>query len=103
MVLPIINKDDGGKAIGFIETLTSANSVVNVNQSRSVTTVTTRDRRSGQVKTSPGLPANFSCFLNSAGFPINRAHRRRVMPFVLASRSKYAAAAVAGEDKTRQS
>jgi hypothetical protein len=47
----IINKDNGGKAIGFIETLTSAKSVVNVNQSRSVTTITTRDRRSGQVKT----------------------------------------------------
>ena len=47
----IINKDNSGKAIGFIETLTSAKSVVNVNQSRSVTTITTRDRSSGQVKT----------------------------------------------------
>jgi len=47
----IINKDNGGKAIGFIETLTSAKSVVTVNQSRSVTTITTRDRSSGQVRT----------------------------------------------------
>jgi hypothetical protein len=47
----IISKDNGGKAIGLTETLTSAKSVVNVNQSRSVTTITTRDRSSGQVRT----------------------------------------------------
>jgi len=47
----IINKDNGGKAIGFIETLTSAKSAVTVNQSQNVTTITTLDRRIGQVKT----------------------------------------------------
>lgn len=47
----IINKDNCGKAIGFIETLTSNQQVVTVNQSRSVTTITTRDRSSGQVRT----------------------------------------------------
>jgi len=47
----ITNKDNNGKAIGFIETLTSAKSVVNVNQSRNVTTITTRDRSNGQVRT----------------------------------------------------
>jgi hypothetical protein len=46
----IINKDNNGKAIGFIETLTSNQQVVTVNQSRSVTTITTRDRSSGQVR-----------------------------------------------------
>jgi hypothetical protein len=47
----IINKDNSGKAIGFIETLTSNERVVNVNQSRNVTTLTERDRGNGQVKT----------------------------------------------------
>jgi hypothetical protein len=47
----IINKDNNGKAIGFIETLTSNQQVVTVNQSRDVTTITTRDRSSGRVKT----------------------------------------------------
>lgn len=47
----IINKDNSGKPIGFIETYTSNERVVTVNQGRQVTTVTTRDRKSGQVKT----------------------------------------------------
>jgi hypothetical protein len=47
----IINRDNKGKPIGFIETLTSNDRVVTVNQLRQVTTVTTRDRTSGRVKT----------------------------------------------------
>jgi hypothetical protein len=47
----LINKDNNGKPIGFIETLTSNDRVVTVNQMGQVTTVTTRDRTSGQVKT----------------------------------------------------
>ena len=47
----IINKDNNGKAIGFVETLTSNEQVVTVNQSRSATTITTRDRSGGQVRT----------------------------------------------------
>jgi hypothetical protein len=47
----IINKDNSGKVIGSIDTLTSAESVVTVNQSQNVTTTTTHDRSNGQVKT----------------------------------------------------
>jgi hypothetical protein len=47
----LINKDNNGKPIGFIENLTSNESVVTINQSRQVTTVTTRERNNGRVKT----------------------------------------------------
>jgi hypothetical protein len=47
----IINKDNNGRPIGFLETLISNDRVVTVNQAGQVTTVTTRDRASGQVKT----------------------------------------------------
>lgn len=46
----IINKDNSGKSIGFIETLASNERIVTVNQSQNVTTITTRDRSNGQVK-----------------------------------------------------
>lgn len=47
----IINNDNNGKPIGFIETLVSNERVVAINQAGQVTTVTTRDRANGQVKT----------------------------------------------------
>jgi len=47
----IINKDNNGKPIGFIETLFSNERVVTVNATRQVATVITRDRNNGQVKT----------------------------------------------------
>jgi hypothetical protein len=47
----LINKDNSGKSIGFIETLVSNERVVTINQGRQVTTVTTRDRANGKVKT----------------------------------------------------
>ncbi len=47
----IINKDNNGKPIGFIETLFSNERVVTVNATRQVATVTTRDRANGKVKT----------------------------------------------------
>jgi hypothetical protein len=46
----LINKDSGGKTIGFIENLTSNDRVVTINQTRQATTVTTRDRTNGKVK-----------------------------------------------------
>ena len=46
----LINKDKSGKPIGFIENLTSNDRVVTINQSRQVTTVATRDRTTGKVK-----------------------------------------------------
>ena len=47
----IVNKGNDGKPIGFVETLISNERVVTVNQAGNVTTVTTRDRASGQTKT----------------------------------------------------
>jgi hypothetical protein len=47
----ITTKDNNGKPIGFIETLVSNERVVTINQTPQVTTVTTRDRTSGLVKT----------------------------------------------------
>jgi hypothetical protein len=55
----IISKDNDGKPIGFIETLFTNDSVVTINQGRQATTVTTRDRNKGNVKTNifyGGLP-----------------------------------------------
>jgi hypothetical protein len=46
----IINKNNDGNLVGFIETLFSNEKVVTVNQTAQVTTVTTRDRTNGQVK-----------------------------------------------------
>ena len=47
----LINKDNNGKPIGSIETLISNERVVTVNATRLATTVTTRDRSNGKVKT----------------------------------------------------
>ena len=47
----IVNKDNDGKLIGFIETLVSNERVVTVNATQQATTVTTRDRSTGKVKT----------------------------------------------------
>lgn len=47
----IINKDNNGKPIGFIETLISNERVVTVNATTQATTVTTRDRANGKVTT----------------------------------------------------
>jgi len=47
----IISKDNDGKTTGFIETLISNERVVTVNATPSITTVTTRDRETGKVKT----------------------------------------------------
>jgi len=47
----IVSRDYNGKPIGFIETLVSNERVVTINQTPQVTTVTTRDRANGQVKT----------------------------------------------------
>ena len=46
----IVNKDNSGRRIGFIESLISNERVVTVNATRKVATVTTRDRNNGQVK-----------------------------------------------------
>lgn len=47
----LINKDNTGKPLGFIETLISNERVVNINQTPQATNVTTRDRTTGEVKT----------------------------------------------------
>ena len=47
----VTTKDNSGKPTGFIETLTSNERVITVNQAGYVTTVTTRDRANGEVKT----------------------------------------------------
>jgi hypothetical protein len=47
----IINKDNNGKPIGFIETLISNEHVITINATRQAETVTTRDRKNGKVKT----------------------------------------------------
>ena len=46
----IINKDNSGKPIGFIETLVSNERVVTINAATNVATVTTRDRSNGKVR-----------------------------------------------------
>ena len=46
----IINRDNSGAPTGFLETLISNERVITVNQIRNATTVTTRDRTSGEVK-----------------------------------------------------
>ena len=47
----IVSKDNNGKPIGFLETLVSNEQVVTINQTPHLTTVTTRDRANGRVKT----------------------------------------------------
>ena len=47
----IVSKDNNGKPIGFIETLISNERVVTINSTQQATTVTTRDRANGKVKT----------------------------------------------------
>jgi hypothetical protein len=44
-------KDNNGKPIGYLATLTSDKEVITVNATEYVTTVVTRDRRTGEVKT----------------------------------------------------
>jgi hypothetical protein len=46
----LINKDNNGRPIGFIETLTSNERVITINATRQVATVTTRDRNNGKVR-----------------------------------------------------
>ena len=46
----IINKNNDGKPIGFIDILISNERVVTVNSTQHTTTVTTRDRNNGKVK-----------------------------------------------------
>jgi hypothetical protein len=43
--------DNSGKPIGFLASLTSDKEVVSVNATDYATTVTTRDRRTGEIKT----------------------------------------------------
>jgi hypothetical protein len=55
----IINRDNNGRPMGFIETLISNERVVTVNATQQATTITTRDRNNGKVKTETffaGLP-----------------------------------------------
>jgi len=47
----LINRDNNGRPIGFLETLISGDRVITVNQTGQATTVTTRDRANGEVKT----------------------------------------------------
>ncbi len=47
----ITTKDNNGKPIGFIETLVSNKEVITVNATDYATTVVTRDRTTGEVKT----------------------------------------------------
>jgi hypothetical protein len=47
----IVSYDNNGKPIGFVENLVSNKRVVTINQTPHITTVTTRDRSNGQVKT----------------------------------------------------
>ena len=44
-------KDKNGKPIGYLATLTSDKEVITVNATEYVTTVVTRDRGTGEVKT----------------------------------------------------
>ena len=45
----LINKDNGGKTIGWRETYVSKDESVEVSAHRNVTTITTRDRTTGKV------------------------------------------------------
>ena len=47
----LINKDNGGKTIGWRETYFGSNETVNVSVVRNITTISTRDRNTGKVKT----------------------------------------------------
>lgn len=47
----ITTKDNNGKPIGYLATLTSDKEVVTVNATQNVTTVVTRDRDTGRVET----------------------------------------------------
>jgi hypothetical protein len=47
----INNKDKDGKPTAFIETLISNERVVTINATQHATTVTTRDRANGKIKT----------------------------------------------------
>jgi hypothetical protein len=72
----IITKDNNGNPIGFIDTLVSNERVVTINQAGEVTTVTTRDRATGQVKTEtffgtlPFLRKDRGLFADCAGITI---------------------------------
>ena len=46
----LISRDNNGKPIGFIETLISNERVITVNATQHATTITTRDRANGYVK-----------------------------------------------------
>jgi hypothetical protein len=46
----LISKDNRGKTIGWMETYFSGDRTVTVNAIRDVTTISTRDRRTGKVE-----------------------------------------------------
>jgi hypothetical protein len=47
----LISKDNGGKTIGWRETYQSKDESVDVSVHRNVSTITTRDRKTGKVET----------------------------------------------------
>ena len=47
----LINKDNSGKTIGWRETYFGSNETVNLSVVRNITTISTRDRNTGKVKT----------------------------------------------------
>jgi hypothetical protein len=47
----LINKDNGGKTIGWRETYFGSNETVNVSVVRNIISISTRDRNTGKVKT----------------------------------------------------
>jgi hypothetical protein len=47
----LVNKDNGGKTIGWREAYFGSNETVNVSVVRDITTISTRDRNTGKVKT----------------------------------------------------
>ncbi len=60
----LINKDNGGKTIGWRETYFGSNETVNVSVARNITTISTRDKTPGKVESKtllgkPLLPSDF--------------------------------------------
>jgi hypothetical protein len=61
----LINKDNGGKTIGWRETYFGSNETVNVSVVRNITTIATRDKTNGKVESktflgTPLLPSKVS-------------------------------------------
>jgi hypothetical protein len=60
----LVNRDNDGNVIGWTETYFCDNKTVTVNVSRNITTISTQDRKTGQVKSEtffgkPPLPGAF--------------------------------------------